>query len=150
MANIDVQIASSNDHIPANEKFLLWFKHCLPENKMHSEVSLRIVEVSEIQMLNLQYRGKDKPTNVLSFECGLPDEIGVPLLGDIVICADVVEREAGDYNKPLEDYWAHMFIHGTLHLLGYDHVQESDAHIMEGKEKQILTRLGYAEPYTPN
>lgn len=117
---------------------------------MHSEVSLRIVEVSEIQMLNLQYRGKDKPTNVLSFECGLPDEIGVPLLGDIVICADVVEREAGDYNKPLEDYWAHMFIHGTLHLLGYDHVQESDAHIMEGKEKQILTRLGYAEPYTPN
>ncbi len=108
---------------------------------------MRIVDEDESQQLNGQYRQKDKPTNVLSFPADLPEELQLPLLGDLVICAPVVAREAEDQNKALDAHWAHMLVHGTLHLLGYDHIDETDATEMEALETQIITELGFAPPY---
>jgi probable rRNA maturation factor len=122
-----------------------WINAALPQNK---NISLRIVDSEEIQALNLQYRNKDKPTNVLSFPCVLPDGVDDPLLGDIVICGPIIEQEASEYNIEVQAHWAHMLIHGTLHLLGYDHIEEADALAMEKLETNILTKLGFPEPYT--
>ena len=116
-----------------------------------AEVSVRLVDDSESQQLNNQYRQQDKPTNVLSFPfespAGLPDDVQLPLLGDLVICAAIVEQEAQVQNKSLESHWAHMLVHGTLHLLGFDHIKDSEATTMEALETQILTGLGYPAPY---
>ena len=94
-----------------------------------------------------EYRGKDYATNVLSFPADLPPEVQLPLLGDIVICAAVVSREAREQNKALDAHWAHMLIHGTLHLQGYDHQNDADAKKMESREKRILAKLGFDDPY---
>jgi len=145
---IDIQIACSNNNIPAKTKFIAWIACCLPENKLNNEISLRLVNKAEMHSLNLQYRGKDKPTNVLSFCCDLAQEVEPPLLGDIVICADIVEEEARQFGKTLEDHWAHLTVHGTLHLLGHDHMEDQEAEIMENLEKKILVGLGYQTPYT--
>ena len=112
-----------------------------------TEMTIRIVDASESSGLNSQYRGKDYPTNVLSFPFEAPAGITVPLLGDLVICASVVEAEARQQDKPLEAHWAHMVVHGTLHLQGYDHEQDADAEVMEALEIRLLTELGYANPY---
>ena len=113
-------------------------------------MSVRIVDAAEIHALNSDYRGKDKPTNVLSFPAG--DVAGLPadmpvLLGDVVICASVVREEAAAQGKAITDHWAHMLVHGTLHLLGYDHETETEAVEMEALETRILSEHGVADPY---
>ena len=114
-------------------------------------LTLRVVEEAEITRLNSAYRHKTAPTNVLSFPfeppAGLPAEALEPELGDVVICAAVVEREAEAQGKALEAHWAHMVVHGTLHLLGFDHITEGEAEQMEGLERRILAKLGYPDPY---
>src|SRR5690606_24067449 len=96
------------------------------------------------------YRHQDKPTNVLSFPADIPAELNLPLLGDLVICAPVVEREAMEQRKTLEAHWAHMVVHGTLHLVGYDHITEPEAEEMESLETKILTGMGFPPPYEIN
>ena len=111
------------------------------------EVVLRFVDAEESRTLNREYRGRDKPTNVLSFGFELPPGFEDPHLGDLVICADVVEREAREQDKPLEAHYAHMVVHGLLHLQGHDHEEPAEAQRMELLEIEILRRLGYENPY---
>jgi probable rRNA maturation factor len=106
------------------------------------------VEETEMQTLNLRYRGQDKTTNVLAFSADLPAELALPLLGDIVICAAVVAREAQEQDKTNEAHWAHMLVHGTLHLLGYDHQSNAQALDMEALETEVLTSLAFPPPYS--
>ena len=117
-----------------------------------NEVAIRIVDAEESQTLNRDYRNIDKPTNVLSFEFEQPPGLvdlgeALPYLGDLVICAEVVEQEATQQNKTLEAHWAHMIVHGTLHLQGYDHIEDDDAEEMESLEKEIMQGFGFADPY---
>ena len=117
------------------------------------EVSVRVVDEAEMQALNRDYRDQDKPTNVLAFPAGdagfvPPGE--TPLLGDIVVCAGIVAREADEQGKPLEHHWGHMLVHGTLHLLGHDHATDSEAQAMEALERHILESLGIPDPYAGN
>lgn len=127
-------------------------------NVEQAEVSIRITTPQESQTFNNEYRGKDRPTNVLSFPYELPDESEVPpevyaemtesnYIGDLLICHEVVVREANEQQKTLEAHYAHMVVHGTLHLLGYDHIEEKDAEIMEPLEKEIVQSLGFDDPY---
>jgi probable rRNA maturation factor len=111
------------------------------------EASLRVVDEGEMQALNRDYRGKDVPTNVLSFPMELPADLGIALLGDLALCAEVIEREAGEQHKTLDAHWAHMIVHGMLHLQGYDHVDDEQAAGMEALETRILHQLGFADPY---
>lgn len=146
---IDVEVNSSSTKIPSVENIERWIKSALQSDELNqAEVSVYIVDEAESQELNAQYRGKDKPTNVLSFPADIPDEVGVPLLGDLVICAPVVEREAHEQSKTLEAHWAHMLVHGTLHLLGYDHVDDDEAEVMEALETRLITQLNFPAPYT--
>ena len=146
---IDVEVNSSSTKIPGVEQIELWIASALRSDELtEAEVSVYIVDESESQELNHQYRGKNKPTNVLSFPADIPDEVGVPLLGDLVVCAPVVEREAQEQGKTLEAHWAHMLIHGTLHLLGFDHIEEDEAEVMEALETRLMTQLHYPAPYT--
>lgn len=165
MLQVDIQNASSCEHIPDDETFKRWVVAALKaaanlddsalkntsqqekEAEKEKELSLRLVDEEESRSLNLQYRGIDKATNVLSFPCELPPEVDIALLGDLVICAQVVEREAQEQNKGPESHWAHMVVHGTLHLLGFDHIDETEAEHMESLETAIITALGYAPPY---
>lgn len=146
---LDLQTACTQP-TPDLEKFQLWAEHALGDHREHAELSIRIVDEQEGSTLNQQYRGKTGPTNVLSFPAEIPEELGIPLLGDLAICAAVVEREAIEQNKPLDAHWAHMIIHGTLHLLGYDHINDDDAIEMETLETQLLQKLGYDDPYHSN
>jgi probable rRNA maturation factor len=115
------------------------------------QMTLRIVSEAEITQLNTHYRHKPMATNVLSFPFqappGLPPAAVPPALGDVVICAAVVAREARQQHKTPASHWAHMVVHGTLHLLGYDHMNDAEAQEMEALEAQILARLGYPDPY---
>jgi probable rRNA maturation factor len=111
------------------------------------EVSVRLVDRAEMTKLNESFRGKKGTTNVLSFPANLPQELGIALLGDIVICAPVVRAEAAQQGKSSSAHWAHMTVHGTLHLMGYDHANEEDARIMEALETDILSELNYTCPY---
>jgi probable rRNA maturation factor len=111
------------------------------------ELVVRIVDEAESAALNDRYRGKPEPTNVLSFPCESPPGLALPHLGDLVICAPVVEREAREQGKPSEAHWAHMLVHGLLHLRGYDHQNEAEAETMEALESAILGQLGYPNPY---
>lgn len=111
------------------------------------ELTVRLVDADEMIALNQTYRNKDGPTNVLSFEFDAPVATEISLLGDIVICAPVVLTEAKEQNKSLMAHWAHMAVHGTLHLLGYDHQNDEEAVVMEAKETEILKHLGYADPF---
>ena len=111
------------------------------------EVAIRVVDDCESQELNRTYRGFDKPTNVLSFQADLPPEVELPLLGDLVICAPVVEREAYEQEKTVEAHYAHMAVHGTLHLLGYDHEDDPSATLMEDLERKVMAGLGFPDPY---
>ncbi|MDE2087017.1 MAG: rRNA maturation RNase YbeY, partial [Xanthomonadaceae bacterium] len=112
-----------------------------------TELSIRIVDADEGRELNRDYRGKDYATNVLSFEADLPPELKLPLIGDMVICSPVVAREAAEQGKRPRDHWAHLTVHGTLHLLGYDHIVAAEAEAMEALETRILAGLGIADPY---
>lgn len=111
------------------------------------ELNLRVVSALESQRLNAQFRGKQRPTNVLSFPAELPPNWPVDLLGDLALCADVIAREAEEQSKPLEAHWAHMVIHGCLHLLGLDHQTDTEAAQMEAREIALLAKLGFANPY---
>ena len=146
-ALIDIQVASESKDLPPEEDFRRWVEAALPQPKADSELTIRIVDNEESQALNRDYREKDKPTNVLSFPSELPEEVDIPLLGDLVICAPVVTTEASEQNKSLNSHWAHMVIHGTLHLLGYDHIEDNEAEEMESLETEILQKLGYPAPY---
>ena len=132
---------------PDPSLFNLWVHKALSKLYTEAELSICIVDKDEMVGLNHQYRGYEKPTNVLSFPADIPPEIGLNLLGDIVICAEVIEQEASQQGKPLEAHYAHMAVHGALHLAGFDHIEINEAEEMEALEKSILTGLGYPNPY---
>lgn len=145
---IDIESNSQSQHIPALPELEHWIGAALQSQQFEdAEVSVYIVDEAEGQELNAQYRGKDYPTNVLSFPADIAEEVGIPLLGDLVVCAPVVEREAQEQGKTLSAHWAHMLVHGTLHLVGFDHIEDDEAEIMEALETQIVTGLGYPAPY---
>lgn len=146
MVELDLQLATEDQGIPSEESFQQWVETALADHD-GAQLTIRIVAEDEITELNSTYRGKDKPTNVLSFPFEAPADIDLPLLGDIIICAKVVQQEAEAQDKPLEAHWAHMVIHGCLHLLGHDHMDEEEAELMEGLEISLLAALGYANPY---
>lgn len=137
----------SGAKVPGNAALKQWISAAIGNRREKAEVSLRITDTNEIKTLNQQYRGKDYATNVLSFPADLPPELKLPHLGDIVICAEVVEREAAEQHKTSTAHWAHMVVHGTLHLLGYDHIDDADAEIMEALEIEILSTLNFTNPY---
>lgn len=145
--DLDLQIAVEVDNLPTQAQFESWVRIAVGQTMPAVELTIRLVEVSESQHLNHTYRGKDKPTNVLSFPFEAPAEIDLPLLGDLIICVDVVEKEAQQQDKTLEAHWAHMVIHGCLHLLGYDHIIDEEAEEMESLETQLLEHLGFTDPY---
>lgn len=147
-AIIDLQLACEADHLPSEADFALWLQKVIDahEDTGH-EVTIRIVSPEESQSLNHQYRGKNKPTNVLSFPFESPPEVQLPLLGDLIVCAQVVADEAQEQGKPLKDHWAHMIIHGSLHLLGYDHIEDEEAEEMEALEIELLSELNIKDPY---
>lgn len=147
-AILDLQIACENSHIPSAAQMQTCLDMVLSnQNLSEQELTVRIVSCQESQELNGQYRDKNKPTNVLSFEFDAPPEIDINLLGDLVICADIVEQEAKQQNKPILHHWLHMLVHGTLHLLGFDHIKDEDAKRMEGLEIAILAKLDIDDPY---
>ena len=139
--------------LPTRPQFRQWVLAALSGagRRFDSEVAIQLVDAAEGQAMNRQYRGKDYATNVLSFQAdlpeGLPEDFDFPQLGDLVICAPVVAREAAEQGKALGDHYAHLTIHGVLHLLGFDHVEEAEAEEMEALERQILASLGIADPY---
>ena len=144
---VDIQCASG-EPVPEEEDIRGWIEAALSGRRSaDTEISLRLVDIEEMTTLNESYRAKTGPTNVLSFPSDLPRELELPLLGDIVICAPVVRDEAQSQNKTLQAHWAHMTVHGTLHLLGYDHIEEDEALAMEALETEILTSLNYPCPY---
>ena len=147
--DLAVEVRIQGSDLPAMTRLQRWVEAALPAASADAEIGLCIVDEPESQALNLRYRGLDKPTNVLSFPAELPTELNLPLLGDLVVCAPVVAREATEQGKQLEAHWAHMLVHGTLHLLGYDHTNDADAEQMEALETDILTSLGYPDPYQP-
>ncbi|MBB3169206.1 rRNA maturation RNase YbeY [Simiduia aestuariiviva] len=147
MITVDTEIASTAPDLPSQSQLERWVTAAVGERRSEAEVSLVIVDEDQGQTLNRDYRGKDYPTNVLSFPADLPPELALPLLGDLVVCAPVVAREAAEQGKALEAHWAHMLVHGTLHLLGFDHIEDADADAMEALETEILHCLGYPAPY---
>lgn len=165
--NIDIQVENVEDTLPEENEFKNWIASTLDQVRLqrHSEkgrtkkllkeqtveLTLRIVNEEEGSSLNQTYRGKIGPTNVLSFPFeapeGLPDDLQIPLLGDIVLCAPLVKKQALEQNKAEKNHWAHLTIHGILHLLGYDHCNDEEAAIMENLEINILSKLGISDPY---
>lgn len=149
MYQIIVQRAVSNISIPSTPLFKRWAKGALEEKIPNAELTIRVVDEDEMRSLNSTYRKKDKTTNVLSFPFDTPEDVDVdlPLLGDIVICAQVIIDEAKEQHKTVDAHWAHMIVHGVLHLLGYDHEKDDEAEMMEAEEIKILKKLGFDNPY---
>jgi len=151
---IDLQIACKQtdlpDELPSKTQFQLWVDTALAQvitKQQDFELTIRLVNQEESQQLNMQYRGKDKPTNVLSFPFEVPEGVELNLLGDLIICIEVMKQEAQDQNKALFDHWAHLVIHGCLHLVGFDHISDSEAVEMESIEIAVLEKLGIDNPY---
>lgn len=145
---IDLQIATENtENLPTEVQIQEWANRAVQPELSDVEMTVRIVDEAESHDLNFTYRGKDKPTNVLSFPFECPDEVELGLLGDLVICRQVVEKEAEEQGKPLIAHWAHMVVHGSLHLLGYDHIEDDEAEEMESLETEIMQSLGFDDPY---
>jgi probable rRNA maturation factor len=154
---LDLQVATEDADHPLPPQFERWVQAALeqadpPFQRLRAELTIRLVDPDESQALNLQYRGRDKPTNVLSFPFELPlgidaDDPIHDLLGDLVICTEVVRREALEQGKTPEAHWAHMVVHGVLHLLDYDHITDAEAAVMETLETAILGGLGFPPPY---
>ncbi|MGX9740647.1 rRNA maturation RNase YbeY [Pseudocitrobacter corydidari] len=145
---LDLQLAcEDNTGLPDESQFQTWLDAVIPQFQEESEVTIRLVDTAESHELNLTYRGMDKPTNVLSFPFEAPPGMEMPLLGDLIICRQVVELEAKEQNVSLDSHWAHMVVHGSLHLLGYDHIEDEEAEEMEGIETEIMLALGYEDPY---
>ena len=146
-AVVDLQRARGTGEIPAPARFRHWVAAAATGRRDAVEVSVRIVGAAEGRRLNRDYRDRDRPTNVLAFPAELSPELDLPLIGDLVICAEVVGQEAAEQGKSAEAHWAHLVVHGTLHLLGYDHQTEAEAAVMERAEIQILDGLGYPDPH---
>lgn len=144
---LELQIASANKTLPHPSQFREWISVALWNQVDTAELTIRIVDKDEITELNKKYRKMNKPTNVLSFPVEIEHDIEVPMLGDIIICAPIVEAEARKANKDLLAHWALMVVHGALHLLGYDHETDKEAEEMEGLENTILQKLGFPAPY---
>ena len=148
---IDVQygdeLAEGSADVPSSAEFERWATAALAAEREVAELTLRVVGSVEGTELNQNYRGRTGPTNVLSLPVDSPVEVEWPLLGDVVICATVVTREAREQNKPAAAHWAHMTVHGVLHLLGYDHEHAAQADEMARHEARILVGLGFADPY---
>jgi probable rRNA maturation factor len=135
--------------VPGEEEFQRWVGAALAGagREGDAEIALRVVDEAEMAALNERFRGRSGPTNVLSFPADLPPGLGLPLLGDLVLCAPLVEREAREQGKTASAHWAHLAVHGTLHLLGYDHQAPAEAAAMEALETDILGSLGLPCPY---
>ena len=148
-ARIHVERVSALPRLPSERSLRDWARAALAGRREDAELCLRVVDEAEMQALNSRYRGKDYATNVLSFPADLPRGVTLPLLGDIVLCAPVLRREAREQHKPERAHWAHLVVHGTLHLLGLDHQRPRQASHMEGLERRILGAMGLPDPYTP-
>ena len=144
---VEIQYAVPQDTAPTVEDLQGWVQVALRGQRNRAELVIRIVDEEEGAQLNETYRHGNGPTNVLSFPCTAPPEVAPGLLGDIVICAPVVEKEAAEQGKLRHAHWAHMVVHGVLHLLGYDHQTEQQAQAMEALETKVLGHLGYPDPY---
>jgi probable rRNA maturation factor len=150
---VDLQLAVEAPALPGAEDFTRWAEAALAEagHEGAVEITVRIVDAAESRDLNREYRDKDKPTNVLSFPSEIPDfvlaELDSAPLGDLVICAPVVAAEAVEQGKAAGDHWAHLTVHGVLHLLGHDHIEDAEAEAMEAMEIRALAALGIANPY---
>jgi probable rRNA maturation factor len=144
---VEMQLASEADEIPPDTSFQRWAEAALEGRRRDAELLVRVVDEAEIRRLNRDYRGKDKPTNVLSFPFDAPPGVPTEHIGDLVICAPVVQREAAEQGKSAEAHWAHMTVHGVLHLLGYDHIDDDQAEEMEAVERTILAALNFPDPY---
>ncbi len=151
MIELDLQIASSATALPSHADFLTWCGLALRQRTAPSELTIRLVDSAEGLELNSTWRGKDYPTNVLSFPADIPEGLlDIALLGDLVICVPVVEQEAAEQGKTLTAHWAHLVMHGCLHLLGYDHIDDAEAEEMEALERQLLAEIGHPDPYRDN
>ena len=151
---LDLQNVVDSKQIPDLSKMKKWVSKTLENlnaNFNQPEITIRVVSLAESQELNHQYRDKNQPTNVLSFPFEVPEMIPVEdfaeFLGDLVVCEDIIVQEAKEQKKSLESHWAHMIIHGLLHLVGFDHITAKDAEEMEGIEVKVLAELGFANPY---
>ncbi len=140
-------INNENLSAPDAAQFQSWLNRLAEKLKVTGEVCIKVVDAVESQQLNHTYRGKEQPTNVLSFPADVPEFVASNHLGDLAICAAVVAHEATAQNKIPDHHWAHMSIHGVLHLLGYDHIDEAEAELMEALEIELLAGLGIANPY---
>lgn len=147
MSLIDIQRVFESEGQPDDAQLQVWVDAALEDVNQDTEIVIRIVDEAESAQLNEQYRHKKGPTNILSFPFEVPDGIEMNLLGDLVICAPVVAREASEQHKPLGHHWAHIVVHGVLHLLGYDHIDDDEAELMEAKEIEILKKLSINNPY---
>lgn len=147
MLRVTLQTATQTKTLPSDADFERWIGAALAGRRDSAELTVRIVDEDEGARLNHRYRHKDYPTNVLSFPAQLPKGVESALLGDLVICAPLVMREAAEQGKPVEAHWAHLTIHGSLHLLGYDHETTFQAAEMESLETILLAALGYPDPY---
>ncbi len=145
--NLELQIVSDSQPLPTKSQFKQWVVGALSHLGQQGEVVIRIVDKAESASLNHHYRHKIGPTNVLSFPSDLPKEVKSPLLGDLVICAPLVVEEAAAAEKPVTAHWAHLVVHGVLHLLGYDHIKDDEAVVMEALEIKILKQLKFPDPY---
>jgi probable rRNA maturation factor len=144
---VEIQTIYLSQGQPTEAQIQLWVDTALTDYPDDTEIVIRIVDEKESTELNETYRLKSGPTNILSFPVEIPEEIELNLLGDLVICAPVLEKEALEQNKALLNHWAHIVIHGVLHLMGYDHIEDDEAELMEGKEITLLSHLGIKNPY---
>ncbi|WP_298625797.1 rRNA maturation RNase YbeY [uncultured Zoogloea sp.] len=146
--DLSVQYACNREGVPSRIDFRRWLRAAEPGA---ARITVRIVDEDEGRELNRDYRGKDYATNVLTFaydegeDMPLPE--GLPLMGDLVLCRQVVEREAAEQGKALDAHYAHLSVHGMLHLQGFDHIEDAEAEEMEAREREILAGLGYPDPY---
>ena len=144
---VEIQTLHKSTGQPDEEHIQRWVDAALDGFNQNTEIVVRIVDEQESAQLNEQYRHKPGPTNILSFPVEVPEGIELNLLGDLVVCAPVLEKEALDQHKALTDHWAHIIVHGVLHLLGYDHIDDNEAKLMESKEISILNKLTIKNPY---
>lgn len=147
--DVSVSYGLPRKGLPAAASFRKWAAAAAQGRIRRADLAIRLVDLKEGRALNRHYRGKDYATNVLSFPAELPAGVDLPLLGDLLICAPVVAREAAEQGKPLAAHYAHLTVHGVLHLLGLDHEDEREAEAMEQLEREILAGLGYPDPYAP-
>lgn len=145
---VSVQKEVEYEHMPCTSDLIAWAEATQQDSDQNIELNIRVVSKEEIRNLNKVYRGQDKETNVLSFTSSVATGISeIPVLADVIICADLVVAEAKEFNKPLQDRWAHMVVHGCLHVQGFDHEEENERAFMEAEERKILGKLQFSDPY---